>query len=77
MRPKVLRADPTVRFEYHLARELGMTHEELLRRMSGVEFAYWMALYREEHYEREKAQKQAAGRARARQMASTMRSGAN
>lgn len=40
-------------FEFQLARELGMTRAELLVRMSGAEFAYWIAVYRREARDRE------------------------
>ena len=75
MPSKALRTDPTLRFEFHLARELHMTHEDLLRRMSGREFARWMALYRMEHAERQRAERDARGKSRARAMATRMRMG--
>ena len=50
-----------------------MTHQQLVRTMSGEEFAHWIALYRIENAEREKAERDARGKARARQMASRMR----
>jgi hypothetical protein len=41
--------------------------------MSASEFAYWLALYDIERREREKAQRDAEDKARARQMASNLR----
>lgn len=73
MPSKALRDDGTLRFEYHLARELHMTHDEFLRRMSASEFAYWMALYRIEHAERQKAERDSAGKRRARALAAQSR----
>ena len=40
-----------------LARELSMTHAELLARMSTAEFAEWIAYYRWEQAEQKKASK--------------------
>ena len=57
-----------MRFEFELARELGMTHANLVRSMSGSEFAHWIALYQIEHRERERAQKRSEAKARARRM---------
>lgn len=57
-----------------MARELGMTHAELLNRMSASEFAYWLALVGIEHQEREKAQRDAEDKARARQMSRSLSS---
>jgi hypothetical protein len=48
-----------VRFQYSLARELGMTHRQLVSTMTTRELIDWMAFYRLEHEERDKA-KQAA-----------------
>lgn len=45
-----------------------MTRSELLQRMSASEFAYWLALYQIEHRERERAQRDAEDKSRARQM---------
>jgi hypothetical protein len=61
------------RFEFFLARELGMTHGELLVRMTGHEFASWIAYYKLEADEREKAQQRAEDQGRARSMAGRMR----
>lgn len=36
---------PEIRFEFMLARDLGMTHEDLLQRVSVREFNRWRALY--------------------------------
>lgn len=58
-----------------MARELGMTHAELLTRMSGDEFAHWIALFSIEIRERERAQKRAAGKSKARQMSQGVRGG--
>lgn len=46
-----------------------MTRAELLQRMSASEFAYWLALYNLEYQERERAQRDAEDKAKARQMA--------
>jgi len=73
MPPKVLRDNPTIRMEFYLARELGMTRAELLRRMSAAEFAHWIAFYQIEAQERERSQQQAEDKARARAMAGRMR----
>lgn len=48
-----------------LARDLKMTRAELMRRVSGEEYAYWMALYNVEASERKKAEaKQPKGKGR-------------
>lgn len=47
--------NPDLRFEFVLARDLGMTVGELRRRMSVREFNRWAALYVLEAREREKA----------------------
>lgn len=52
-----------------------MTHDELSARMSGKEFVYWAALYRIEAAETQKAQRDARGKAKARQMVSRMQQG--
>lgn len=62
-----------VRFEFHLARELRMTRAELCERISGAEFAYWMALYDLEAQERRRAQQDAEDKARARSLARSFR----
>lgn len=56
-----------------MARELGMTRAELTARMSGSEFAYWIALMNIEARERDKAQRGAQNKARAQQLAARMR----
>lgn len=45
-----------------------MTRAELTERMSGSEFAHWIALYTIEEHERERAQRQAENKAKARRM---------
>ena len=61
-------ADPTIRFEFTLAKELGMTRAELQGRMSGSEFAGWIAYYNLEARDRERAEKRSRARSRARNM---------
>lgn len=39
---------PSLRFEFILARDLGMTHARLLDEMSSTEFQQWAAFYRAE-----------------------------
>lgn len=46
-----------------------MTRAELLQRMSASEFAHWMALYDLERRERERAERDAQDKAKARDMA--------
>ena len=70
---KALSRDAALRFEFVLARDLGMTRAELLLRMSGSEFAHWMALYQLEHREQQRAQQHAEDRAKAERMARSMR----
>ena len=43
-----------------MARDLGMTHAEMMRRVSVAEFTEWVALYRTEAREAEKAQAKAS-----------------
>ena len=43
-----------------------MTHGELLRRMSGDEFAHWIAFYRRRAREQERTARQARARSRRR-----------
>lgn len=66
---KAFGRDPTLRFEYRLALELKMTRAELLLRMSGSEFAHWIAYFQREHREQQDARDRAEGKARAQQMA--------
>jgi len=63
---KAMLTDSTLRFEYHLARELGMTHTHLVHSMSGDEFAHWVAFYNIEARERAKAERDARNKAKAR-----------
>jgi hypothetical protein len=63
------------RFQYFLARELGMTRSELLRRMSVRELVDWMAYYTLENADRERAQQDAEDRAKAQQMARSLAGG--
>ncbi len=39
------RSNPDLRFQFRLARDLGMTRADLLRRMSAREYAQWVAFY--------------------------------
>lgn len=61
-----------VRFQYSLARELGMTRSELLKRMSMREFVDWIAYFKIENEDQRRAQEDAEDRARASQMARSM-----
>lgn len=63
-----------MRFEFQLARELKMTHAELIRRLSGSEFAYWIAFFQMEAHDQEQAHKRAANRSKAQQQAARLRS---
>jgi hypothetical protein len=72
---KAMRRVPTLRFEYQLARELGMTHATLVASMSGNEFAHWIALYTLEHRERERDRKRAEAKGRARRMSKSIGGG--
>ncbi len=65
---KALGTDGTLRFEYFLARELKMTRAELLLRMSGDEFAHWIAFYQREQREQREAQERAQDKAEAMRM---------
>lgn len=47
---------------------LGMTRAELLTRMSGAEFAYWVAYHILERRDEERAQRQARNRQQATRM---------
>lgn len=74
MRPtKALTLDPSLRFQYFLARELGMTRKRLVREMPPREIPYWMALYNVEAREREQAEQRAEDKAKAAQLARGMR----
>lgn len=61
-----------LRFEFYLARELRMTRGELRERMTGNEFAYWIAFVGLEAKEQERAQKSAQNRAKAAQLSKSM-----
>ena len=54
-----------VRFQYSLARELGMTHRQLLSDMSVPELVHWMAFFKLEQLDRERAQQDAEDKAAA------------
>lgn len=61
--PDARLGDPDKAFEYRLCRDLGgMTVREMRRRMSNAEFVEWVAFYKREQIEREKAEKKAKGR---------------
>ena len=58
MRPtKAFGRDPRLQFEYHLARELKMTHGELQIRMSGDETAHWIAYFQRQQRDAEAEQR--------------------
>jgi len=57
-----------LRMEFQLARELKMTHAEMVGRMSGNEFAHWIAFLQLEAHDREQAQKRAQSRSAARKL---------
>jgi hypothetical protein len=60
MRRPRFRRNPQLRFEHYLCRELHAgTVGDMRRRMSGAEFARWVAFYRVEQREREKAERDA------------------
>lgn len=46
-----------LRFEYMLARDLGMLHGEMIQRMPATELAHWRAFYIAEGRERDAAAK--------------------
>lgn len=71
-KPRFL-TDPRLRFEFSLARELGMTHAELLERMSGQEFAHWAAYFRIEGRENEERMSEAKNQGQAARGGSPMR----
>lgn len=48
-------------FEFHLARDLGMTHSEMMRRMSCAEFARWVAFYQKEKRDQERERRRRNG----------------
>jgi len=75
MPSKALKRNPTLRFEYQIARELGMTRAQLIASMSGNEFAHWIALYTIEHQERERERKRAEARSRAKRMSKSLGGG--
>jgi hypothetical protein len=50
-----------------------MTHGELLVRLTGHEFAHWIAYYKLEAEDRERAQQKAEDQSRARHMAHGLR----
>lgn len=58
-----------VRFQYSLARELGMTRARLLREMSTAEFIGWIAHFKIEQEDTKRAREDAEDQARAQQMA--------
>ncbi len=62
-----------VRFQYSLARELGMTRSELIRRMSIAEIIDWMAFFKLEQEDQKRASERAEDAATARQMAHGLR----
>jgi hypothetical protein len=70
---KVLTMDSSLRFQYSLARELGMTRKRLVREMPSRELPFWMALYAIEAREREQAEQRAEDRAKAAKFARGMR----
>lgn len=61
------------RFQYSLARELGMMRADLLRRMSVSEFIDWMAFFRLEQEDQAREIARAQDQATARQMVRSMR----
>lgn len=61
-----------VRFQYSLARELRMTRAELVRRMSVRELVEWIAFFRLEQEDAQRAREDADDRARAQQLARQM-----
>jgi hypothetical protein len=62
-----------MRFEYTLALKLGMTRAELLTRMSGNEFAHWVAYFILERRDEERAMRQQRNRQQALQMSRSAR----
>lgn len=61
------------RFQFSLARELGMTRAELIRRMSTRELVGWMAYFTLEQQDRQRATEDAEDRARAQQALAHLR----
>jgi len=64
-----------LRFEYTLAKMLGMTRAELVARMSGSEFAHWVAYHILERRDEERAMRQARNRQQALQMSRSLSKG--
>ncbi len=62
-----------VRFQYSLARELGMTRAELIHRVSTQEIIEWMAFFKLEQEDQQRASERAEDAATARQMARGLR----
>lgn len=61
------------RFQYSLARELGMTRAELVHRMSVSELIDWMAFFRLEQEDQRRESERAEDRATAQQVMRGMR----
>ena len=62
-----------MRFQYSLARELGMTRADLIRRMSVSEIIDWVAFFRLERDDQRREMERAQDAATARQMAGRFR----
>lgn len=58
-----------LQFQYALARELGMTWRRLSSEMDARELTYWMAFFRRDQREQERARQQAKDNAVAADMA--------
>ena len=56
-----MKAQPEKVFRFRLARELGMTVEQLLREMDSREYIEWMAFFAIDNEEREQQRKQRQG----------------
>lgn len=61
-----------VKFQYSLARELGMTRARLIREMSTRELIDWIAYFTIEQEDQTRAREVAEDRAKAQQMARQM-----
>jgi len=55
LRQKNFKTNPDLLFQFRLAKELGMTHGELITKMSALEFRQWAEFFLYEKQERDKA----------------------
>jgi len=62
---KVFGQNPTLQFQYALARELGMTWRRLISEMGTSELIHWMAFFRREQRDQDRARERASDNAEA------------